>query len=342
MIIDLEKFIATERACWTRLEKILDQLEEEPAFAMDLEQARSFHYLYERASADLAKIATFAAEPELRRYLENLVARAYGEIHETREKESRLNLRHWLFQTFPATFRRHVRAFWLSVAITIAGSLFGGLAIAFDPESKPVIMPFAQLSGNPAERVAREEKAQDDRLAGRKSEFSTTLMTHNARVSITTLALGMTWGIGTILVLFYNGVILGAVCADYALAGQAKFLAGWLLPHGSIEIPAILIAGQAGLMLGGALIGWGKRLPLRMRLRAVAPDLVTLIFGVSLLLIWAGFIEAFLSQYHEPVIPYAAKIGFGVMELSLLALYLGKAGAREENRDPEPGRELNL
>jgi hypothetical protein len=137
----------------------------------------------------------------------------------------------------------------------------------------------------------------------------------------------MTWGIGTILILFSNGVMLGAVVVDYVRAGQTKFLMGWLMPHGVIEIPAILIAGQAGLMLAGALIGWGRRVPLAARLREISRDLVTLIFGVALLLVWAGLVEAFLSQYHEPIIPYSVKIGFGFAELLLLVLYLSKSGS---------------
>ena len=78
-------------------------------------------------------------------------------------------------------------------------------------------------------------------------------------VQVLVLAMGMTWGIGTILLIFYNGVILGAVAIDYILAGQTKFLMGWLMPHGVIEIPAVLIAGQAGFVLARALIGWGTR-----------------------------------------------------------------------------------
>jgi uncharacterized membrane protein SpoIIM required for sporulation len=113
----------------------------------------------------------------------------------------------------------------------------------------------------------------------------------------------MTWGIGTIIMLFYNGVILGAVAVDYIHAGETKFLLGWLMPHGVIEIPAILIAGQAGLLLASAIIGHGNRASLQTRLRNISGDVVTLIFGVGLMLVWAGFIEAFLSQYHEPVIP---------------------------------------
>jgi uncharacterized membrane protein SpoIIM required for sporulation len=333
MIIDLQRFVATERPHWTQLERLLDKLEEDPNLRMTLDELRQFHLLFERASADLARISTFSAEPATRCYLENLVARGYGEIHETRERQRRIRPLQWFFQTLPQTFRRHINAFYLSVAITLAGCAFGGFAIALDPESKPALMPFSHLLQDPAQRVAEEESATNDRLAGHKSSFSTYLMTHNIKVSIFTLAMGMTWGVGTIILLFYNGIMVGAIAVDYARAGQTKFLLGWLLPHGAIEIPAILIAGQAGLMLALALIGWGKRVPLRPRLREISQDLVTLIFGVGLLLVWAGFVEAFLSQYHEPVIPYMAKIAFGLVELILLFLFLSRSGLKRERNE---------
>ena len=54
--------------------------------------------------------------------------------------------------------------------------------------------------------------------------------------------------------------------------------------------------------------------------------LMTLAFGFSIMLVWAGIIESFLSQYHEPVIPYEAKIAFGVVQLVLLSLYFSRSG----------------
>lgn len=209
MIVDLQKFIANARPVWAELEKMLDRLEADAGAELSLEQVQRFHQLYERTAADLARITTCSSEPETRRFLENLVARAYGEIHETREKRRRFFPLQWFFKTWPRTFRRHIRAFYLSVAITIAGCAFGGLAIAFDPDSKPVLMPFSHLLQDPAKRVAEEENSTEDRLYGRKTSFSAQLMTHNIEVAIFTLALGMTWGLGTIIMLFYNGVILG-------------------------------------------------------------------------------------------------------------------------------------
>ena len=282
----------------------------------------------ERTAAGLAKLGGFAAEPETRRYLESLVARAYGEVHETRQRQHRVSPLRWFFQTLPTTFRRHVRAFWLSVAITVAGALFGGFAVAFDPDAKSNVLPemFAGHLNDPAERVAHEERNPDRTGAGSLSSFSAQLMVHNIGVSIKAMALGMTYGIGTIVLLFYNGVILGLVAVDYIQAGQVKFLLAWLLPHGVIELPAVIIGGQTGLMLAQALIGRGQRNTIRARLRAASNDVVTLIFGVALLLVWAGLIEAFFSQYHEPVLPYSVKIAFGCIELVLLILYLGRSG----------------
>jgi uncharacterized membrane protein SpoIIM required for sporulation len=333
MIIDLQRFIETEKNYWTELETVLDTLENEPEHKMTVDQIKRFHYLYQRVSADLAKIMTFSSEPEIHRYLESLTARAYGNIHEIRERPHRLSPLKWFFYAFPQTFRRHIRAFYLSLTITLVGFVFGGIAISFDPDAKEIILPFPHLQGSPSDRVAHEEEILDDRLKGLKMGGAAWYMTHNTKVGIFVMALGVTWGVGTILLLFYNGVILGAVTMDYVLAHESKFLMAWLSPHGAIEIPAVLLAGQAGLVLAKALIGRDKRISLRMRLREISGDLITLVFGVAIMLVWAGFIESFISQYHEPVIPYAFKIGFGIVELILLILFLSRSGANTERKN---------
>lgn len=326
MIIDLERFVAEERPRWQRLERLLEERERDPERKLPLREVVAFHELYQRCSADLARIATFSGEVELRQYLEGIVARAYGEIHSSAPRPRTLNPLLWFFKTFPSTFRRRLAPFWLSLALTIAGCVFGAAALKFDPDAKESIMPFQGLLETPAQRVKREESAKKDRLQGQKSAFAAMLMTHNTQVTFFTMALGITWGIGTMCILFYNGVILGAVGFDYIHAGQAPFLFGWLLPHGVVEIPAVLIGGQAGLLLAGALVGWRSRETRRMRLRAVLPDLATLAFGAAVMLIWAGIVEAFLSQYHAPVIPYGVKIAFGVAELAALTSFLARAG----------------
>jgi len=328
VIIDLRRFMETERAHWLELEGVLDALERDPARRLSVAETRRLHYLYARVSSDLAKVATFSSEPAMKRYLEGLVARAYGEIHETRAVPHRLRIAHWLACALPRAFRRHFGAFALAAALTAGGALLGGGAVALDPDVKEIILPYEHLLGNPAQRVAEEERQTGDRLRGAKAQGAAWYIRHNTQVAIGTFGLGLSWGVGTVLMLVLNGIILGAVSADYVLAGQTRFLLAWLLPHGALEIPAILVAGQAGLLLAGAVIGGRRRAALGARLREAAPDLMTLIGGVALMLVWAGVVEAFLSQYHKLVLPYGLKILLGVCELGALAAYFGLCGRR--------------
>ncbi len=337
MIIDLQKFVAEEKPAWKELEQLITRQEREPLAKLTLAEVKRFHYLYQRASSDLAKLTTFSADRGLQQYLEGLVSRAYCEIHETRSHH-RFRPLHWLLVIFPCAFRRHLGAFWLALAVTLAGGLFGAVALTIDNQAKNVIMPrwAPHLRGDPAERVRREEATES--YHGLGATGTAFYFTHNTKVAIGAMALGFTWGIGTIVMLFYNGVILGAVLLDYAVAGQGVFVTAWLLPHGAVEIPAILVAGQAGLVLAGAVIGWGKREALFQRLRRVGKDVVTLIFGVAVLLLWAGVVESWFSQMHEPVIPYGIKIIIGCLQLLLVVLLLAKSGSGYSEEEKEaPG-----
>ncbi len=326
MILDLARFIERERPHWEELERALEAIKAQSLDLSDLKTGQRVLSLFQRACSDLTRIGASNAEPELQRYLEALVGRGYAEIHATHGRSHRFTPVHWFVRVLPQTFRRQAWAFYLSVAATVVGMLVGSILLLVSPEGREVALsPFPHVAKQtPSQRVAKEEQLDRENLQHfeqSKGRFSGFLMQHNIKVSMATLAMGVTYGIGTLVLLFYNGVILGGVALDYVLDGQTVFLIGWLLPHGSFEIPAILIAGQAGFVLARALIGWGTRDGLRTRLRAVTPDLATLIGGVALMLVWAGFVEAFFSQYHEPIMPYWVKITFGGIELGVLAAF---------------------
>jgi uncharacterized membrane protein SpoIIM required for sporulation len=333
VILDLPRFVASARPRWTELERLLSALEAEPDAERDLAFLTRLHFLYERAAADLGKVRTFASEPELVRHLEALVARAYAEVHETRDRRSRLSLRSLagiVLRDAPRAVRRHPGALLLATLLTVAGMAFGALALGVDPATKRVLVPFEHLSGDPAERVRLEEGGETRHADGHRAAFSSTLVTHNVRVAVLAFALGGTAGAGTAVLLFHNGVVLGAVALDYVRAGQTRFLLGWLLPHGTVEIPAFLLAGQAGLILGASLFRRSSRSPLSARLRSVLPDLVAILALVVALLAWAAIVESYLSQHHEPTLPYGLKAAFGLLEGSLLAAFLLRAGRERE------------
>jgi uncharacterized membrane protein SpoIIM required for sporulation len=330
MILDLERFVARERPKWEELDKALQRFETDRFYRPSFEEGTRLFELYQHCAASLARLQE-ASQPELFDYLEGLVARAYAQIHSVR-KRSRLRPFRWLAQTLPQVFRRQWRAFVAAALLLMLGSGTGVLLLGIDPDAKSVLMPFPHLLNDPNERVKQEEKDKGKQVNGHQVAFSAYLMTHNISVAFLSMAAGMTFGIGTILMVFSNGIDLGAVCADYVHAGQGVFLAGWLLPHGAFEIPALLVASQAGFLLASALIGWRSRLSRAERLRLIAGDVCTLSMGAALMLVWAGLIESFISQYHAPVLPYGAKIAFGFAELALLVWFFLKAGSKPREK----------
>ncbi|HWG58625.1 MAG TPA: stage II sporulation protein M [Candidatus Acidoferrales bacterium] len=333
MILDLERFQAQERPHWSQLESLLAQLEGRPDRRLKPAEAELLQDLYARTAADLNRVTHGALAPELRQYLERLVARAYAELYYARPTRSELwRPRRWLriFTAFPEAFRRQSRCFALAVLVTILGCAMGGLAVRYDPAAVDVLLP-ADYLRNPSLRVHQEEQGKNRRLDSTQVEamFSAQLITHNIQVALLAAALGVTFGIGTALLLFENGLLLGAVAVRYTQQGFGVFVTAWLLPHGAFEIPSILIAGQAGFYLARLLLHRREDRNMRQSIR----EWLLLIAGLALMLVWAGLMEAFFSQHHAPVLPYGFKIAAGAAELVLLTLYLLLIGRRQEGAE---------
>jgi uncharacterized membrane protein SpoIIM required for sporulation len=144
-----------------------------------------------------------------------------------------------------------------------------------------------------------------------QANFSAFLFTHNIEVAFFAFALGITVGIGTAVMLFVNGLFLGALAQVYTAKGMAGWFWAWILPHGIPEISAICIAGAAGLVIARGLAA-PRGLPRGMALRQEAVTAVKMLFGTLALFVLAGFIEGTVSQIHPPKLSVAFKISFAL------------------------------
>ncbi|HET8646110.1 MAG TPA: stage II sporulation protein M, partial [Vicinamibacteria bacterium] len=172
------------------------------------------------------------------------------------------------------------------------------------------------------ERVEKIEKGEEriDTLEKALS-FGASLYTHNIQVSFAAFALGALTIAGGLLLLFYNGVILGAVAGMYFLDGVTTFFFAWVGPHGSLEIPAIVFGGAAGLRAGRALLAPGVRTQ-GAALREAFPSVWRMMLATALVLVLAGLIEGSFSQFSARTFPYALKIGVAAVLLLALLSWL--------------------
>lgn len=323
---DVNRFVRERTPRWRALEATLARVEIAGMRCLDIDDARDFGELYRGAADDLVRARSELVDASVSDYLNDLVARAYAVIYAQRPQE-RGRLVRFLLREYPALVRSEWKAILLSTLIFLGGGVFGAAAAVFDPSAMGVVMPEQHQTQTAHERVAREE-AGDSPGGHQAVAFSSFLFTNNIKVTFLVFALGITFGLGSVAVLFLNGVPLGALAVEYHQAGEGLFFWAWILPHGVPELTVIFIAGGAGLVLARGLWLPGRR---RRRDAVVAEGRTAakLVLGGMPLLVIAGVIEGTISQIHEPTIPYGLKLLFAVFGTVGLYSWLGLAGREE-------------
>jgi len=321
---DVNRFVDERTPVWTRLEQLLRRVDQEGLSSLHLAGARELSKLYRAVSSDLIRARTEQVNASVVDYLNDIVARSYAIIHGTPASTERRILEFFV-HGFPRLFRKEWRAIALAAAMLGTGAVVGAVFVAADPQSHGALIPEMHQVHTPGERVGREELDGGGAAPDQAAAFSGWLFTHNIEVTFVVFALGITFGVGTAALLFYNGVPLGALAMQYHQAGLDTFFWAWILPHGIPELTEVAVAGGAGLIVARGLWLPGRRRR-RDALTAEAATAAALVLGGMPILVLAGVIEGTISQIHEPVLPYEAKLGFAAVIAAGLYYYLLAAG----------------
>ena len=146
---------------------------------------------------------------------------------------------------------------------------------------------------------------------------------NNIGIGLRTFASGLLVGLGPVLAMTFNGLMIGGVAGHLQMIGYGdpfwRFVAG----HSAPELLAIVISGGAGLQIGMALIAPGRRSRARALLEAGAIG-ARLVLGVFAMLVFAAFIEAFWSSIGW--IPAFTKFGVGAVLWAAIGLWLWRGG----------------
>ncbi len=322
---DVNRFVAERKPDWEELEDALAKVERGGVRGLGIDGAKRFGKLYRAVSSDLIRARTELVDASVVDYLNDLVARSYAQIHAGTGARGHRLLAFFLTE-FPRLFRAEWRAITLAAALLLGGGGLGAVMVAVDADALGVLIPEQHQAWTPEERIAQEQE-RGPHSADAAAQFSNFLFTHNIQVSFLVFALGVTFGIGSAGVLFYNGVPLGALAMQYHQADQDLFFWAWILPHGIPELTSIFIAGGAGLILGRGLLFPGRRRR-RDALAAEGRRAARLVVGTMPILVLAGLIEGTISQLHEPTVPYVAKLLFALLVGVGLYAYLLLAGRR--------------
>lgn len=313
-----ERLVARKGERWTEFQAIADRV---TAGGLDVLAARElpdFAARYREISADLARARTYGADPLVLGQLERLVAAGHSALYRS-ERATWRGI--WIFisRECPAA----VVASWRYVAIAYLVFLIpagAGFALLRDrPSLAPELIPDTMLERAEAgaARIARGEGYVLEPGADRPV-MATSIITNNVRVAFSCFAAGIALGVGSLVVLGYNGLLLGAISGHFANVGMLGYLWTFVVGHGVLEITALCLAAAAGFLLGRAIIAPGD-LPRRDALVLAGRRAMRLVGATIVLLIVAGTIEGLISSSGWSL---TARLAVSASSLVFLVLYL--------------------
>ena len=285
--------------------------------ALDHGQVRELALLYRQTAADLSTAREDPHAGDLARYLNDLLGRAHNLVYAGAARSRPAGIYRFVREEFPRTFRDTLPFTAAAFALFLAGAVAGVLLAVVDPGFERYI-----LNGRMMDTIERREMWTHG-IVSVKPLASSAIMTNNIAVSLAACATGMFAGLGPLYMMLFNGLLIGVVGSACHRAGMSVDLWSFVTPHGVLELPAIFIAGGAGLLLANGMLFPGS-LPRRDALAEAGRRAIRLLVGVVPILVIAGIIEGFVSPTATPAV---AKFAFGAGLFVLFALYLARAGA---------------
>jgi len=306
------RWIERRRPHWDRLEDLVGACDRRGVAALGRADLRELALLYRQTAADLSIVRDDRAAAPLARYLNALVGRAHNLVY-AGGATPRRGILHFYTRVFPGVFRATLPYTAAAFAIFIAGLLAGAVLAWADPAFSRLLVASPMLD------TIERGQMWTHSIVGIMPVASSAIMTNNLSVSFAAFAGGIVFGLGSAYMMLFNGVLIGVLGLTCQRAGMGLALWSFVAPHGALELPAIFMAGGAGLLLGKGLIAPGF-LSRRDSLVESAAIAVRLVLGVVPLLVIAGLIEGFVSPTD---IPPAAKFAIGISMFVLLAAYVG-------------------
>jgi len=304
-------WLEKRRRYWEELEKLLARCTDSGIGALNRRELRSLSLLYRQVAADLSILRQDQSAQHYARHLNQLLARVHNTIYIGR-RGSALNVLRFFTRTFPEVFQRNLRYVLVALIIFLAGAVAGLVTTLYNPNFQ------LQVLGPEMVETIEHHKMWTHSVVALKPVASSAIMTNNLSVTFMTFAMGVTLGLGTLYMVFFNGLLLGVVGTACWLNQMSLPLWSFVAPHGVLELPSIFIAGGAGLRIAHGLLFPGF-LSRKDSLQAAGADAIQLCIGTIPMLVMAGILEAFLSPSSESVL---LKFSVAAGLLLLLLLYL--------------------
>ena len=315
------QFRKERESTWQELEAMIKFADDKGLRGLGADALARLPHLYRATLSSLSVARSISLDRALVEYLESLVGRAYFVVYGTRQ-HMRKSVADFFLWKLPSTIRAAKWHILVSLIITVAGALAAYSLTMRDADYYYSFVGDMAQGRTPASSTneLREGLYHSEGMSSMLTTFAASLFQHNARIGILAFALGFVAGLPTLLLLFYNGLVLGAFVALYTSRGLGVDIWGWLLPHGVTELTAVILCGAAGLMLAHGLVFAGS-MPRMDSLRERGRPAAVIVICAVMMLFIAGLIEGIFRQTVTDItVRYCVAGGTAIFWLSYFCL----------------------
>lgn len=315
--MNIQRWIARRESDWKQLDALLRRVERRGLRTLKAEEIQQLASLYRSASADLARARTHQVGDTLVRELQLLTTRAYTQVYQGSRRQEWRSVVQFYRWGLPAVIQHTFGYTLAATGLFLVGALVAWWFSWRDPSFMALLVPDHLI-----EMVRDRQELWMGSIVGIEPLASSNIMINNIQVSFGAVGGGITAGLYTAFLMVYNGLHIGAVATLVGQNNLAFPFWAFVLPHGSLELPAIFLAGGAGLLIARGLLLPGKlRRPDALKHYGLLA--ARLVFGIVPMLVIAGIIEGFFSP--NPSVPDPVKYLVGIGLLTLLVLYGSQA-----------------
>ncbi len=287
------KFIEQNQKKWEEFERLNKQKKSDPD---------KLSRLFVEITDDLAYARTHYAKRSVRVYLNSLAQQAFHSIYKKKRTPLSVLIDFWV-KDLPLEMYRSRKALLTAFLVMIVGILIGIVSTIDDPDFLGAVIGYDYV--DTTESNIKMGRPMDIYGAGQEMGSFLSIGLNNLKVALITFVFGLFFSVGSGIFLFFNGIMVGAFQWFFKVRGLllTSFLTIWI--HGAFEIPAIILAGAAGITMGNGLM-FPKTLTRLQSLSIAAKRGVKIMIGVIPIIIIAAFIEGYATRHT------IANIGEGV------------------------------
>jgi len=302
------EFINKNTVLWIELKDLSNKFDKKGINKLNSEELRRFLHLFRQCSHHLAYARTHFPGSDTVVYLNSLIGQAHNHIYSVK-KNSFLSIFQYILHGFPKLLREYKKYILTSFFIFFLGFIFSIILVMINEQNASYFL---------SQQMIESAKSTSNGPNGWNYPLmSSFIMVNNIGVALKAFVLGITLGIGTIYILFQNGLLLGALTALIYKYGNPLNYWSLILPHGVMELTAIFISGAAGLIIAHKFLVPGEH-SRKHGLISGAKKAASLLFGIILLLIIAAIIEGFFTPL--PIDPIV-KLIFALATVVILTFY---------------------